>query len=202
MISSVPLNASRRRVFSSVFSPGSLQARPISATGSDHDQTQLASFQSTASSSTVKTGSFVSPQQERFTDAPRDQEKWDQAWSAATTFLAVPDQGFAPIYDARETDGSEALKDWNRLSPPSKETAEALSYLTAAAQQGTTAYGGTNSKDLIAWYGYEIRRHFLTNLRSGLYEVRLIICLHTAIGTNGSTAIETPGKRRSAPDNR
>ncbi|KAJ5880387.1 uncharacterized protein N7473_011440 [Penicillium subrubescens] len=169
MISSVPLNASRRRVFGSVFSPASLQARPTSAPGSDHDQTQLASFQST--SSTVKAGSFASPQQERFAEAPHDRETWDQAWSAATTFLAVPNQGFAPIYDARESDGSEALKDWNRLSPPSKETAEALSYLTASAQRGSAAYGATSSKSLIDWYGDEIRRHFLANIRSGLYEL-------------------------------
>lgn len=200
MISTVPLNASRRRVFGSVFSPASLQARPPTASGSDHDQTQLASFQST--SSTVKTGSFASPQQERFAEAPHDRETWDQAWSTATAFLAVPDQGFAPIYDARETDGSEALKDWNRLTPPSKETAEALSYLTAAAQQGSTAYGATSSQSLIDWYGDEIRRHFLANLRSGLYEVCAIQCLQTGIGTNGSIATENSGERRSAPDDR
>jgi anaphase-promoting complex subunit 2 len=176
MISSVPLNASRRRVFGSVFSPASLQARPASAPGSDHDQTQLASFQST--SSTVKAGSFASPQQERFAEAPHDRETWDQAWSAATTFLAVPNQGFAPIYDARESDGSEALKDWNRLSPPSKETAEALSYLTASAQRGSTAYEATSSKNLIDWYGDEIRRHFLANIRSGLYEVCTTLFAH------------------------
>lgn len=116
---------------------------------------------------------MASPQQEQFPDAPRDREIWEQAWSAATAFLAVPNQGFAPIYDARQTDGSEALKDGNRLSPPSKETADALSYLAATIQQGSTRYGVTGSKSLIDWYGDEIRRHFLANLRSGLYEVCL-----------------------------
>lgn len=167
MISSVPLNVGRRRVFDSVFSSASIQAQPPLAPNSDHDQTQLASFQSTASSSTVKTAVFNSPQQENFAHTPQDQETWDQAWSAATAFLAVPNQGFAPIYDARETDGSEALKLWNRLTPPSKETAEALSYLTAA-QQGS---GATKSKSLIDWYGDEMRRHFLVNLRNGLQNV-------------------------------
>ncbi|KAF3386612.1 Anaphase-promoting complex subunit 2 [Penicillium rolfsii] len=171
MISSVPLNASRRRVFGSVFSPASLQARPTSASGPDRDQTQLASFQSTASSSTVKTAYFASSQQDRFAEAPHNRETWEQAWSAATTFLAIPDQGFTPIHDARESGGSEELKDWGRLSPPSKEAAEALSYLTAVAQPDDTAHGATGLKSLVDWYGDEIRRHFLANLRSGLYEL-------------------------------
>lgn len=169
MMSSVPLNAGRRRVFDSVFSPASIQAQPPLAPNSDHDQTQLASFQSTSSSSTVKTTFFNSPQQEKIAHTPQDRETFDRAWSAATALLTVPNQGFAPIYDARETDGSEALKFWNRLTPPSKETAEALSYLTAAQQGG----GVTNSKSLIDWYCDEIRRHFLANLRNGLQNVRL-----------------------------
>ncbi|CEJ61810.1 hypothetical protein PMG11_10327 [Penicillium brasilianum] len=171
MITSVPLNAGRRRVFGSVFSPASLQARPPFESSSNPDQTQLASFQSTASSSTVRTASLASPQHEHHPDASRDREIWNRAWSAATAFLAVPNQGFAPIFDARQTDGSEALKGWNRLSPPSKETAEALSYLAATIQQGNTGYGVTGSKNLIDWYGDEIRRHFLVNLRSGLHEL-------------------------------
>lgn len=165
MLSTVPLNAGRRRVFGSVFSPASLEARPPFASTFEHDQTPFASFQSSTSSSTIKTGSqaisFATAPQE----PPADREAWDQAWSAATAFLAVPDLGFAPIYESRETDGSEALKQWNRLSPPSKETGEALAYLTAATRH-------TNTQDLFGWYADEIRRHFLTNLRSGLYEVR------------------------------
>lgn len=171
MLSTVPLNTGRRRIFGSVFSPASLEARPPFASSFDHDQTPAASFQSNASSSTIKTGpqttSFVSAQQE----PPIDREAWDRAWSAATAFLSVPDRGFAPIYESRDTDGSEALKEWNRLSPPSKETGEALAYLTAAAQYADTSLGVAGSKDLFSWYGDEIRRHFLTNLRTGLYEV-------------------------------
>lgn len=165
MMSTVPLNAGRRRVFGSVFSPASLEARPPFASSFGQAQAPYASFESTATSSTVKTGSqatsFVTAQEELSTDP----EKWDQAWSAATAFLAVPDLGFAPIFEYRETDGSEVLKRWNRLSPPSKGTGEALSYLAAGIQQAHT------SKDLFDWYGEEIRRHFLTNLRGGLTEV-------------------------------
>lgn len=162
-----PLSAGRRRVFGSVFSPSSLEAWPPFASSFGHDQTPFASLESTASSSTVKTGSqatsFVTAQQEPSTD----RETWDRAWSAATAFLAVPDLGFEPIFEYRETDGSEALKRWNRLSPPSKATGEALSYLTAGPRRANT------SKDLFEWYGEEIRRHFLTNLRDGLSEVWL-----------------------------
>lgn len=161
MLATAPLNAGRKRVFGSVFSPASLEARPPYASTFE---TPFTSFQSTASSSTIKTGSqaasFVTAPQE-----PPDREAWDHAWYAATAFLSVPDLGFAPIYAARETDGSEALKQWNRLSPPSKETGEALTYLTAVARHSST------KKDLFGWYADEIRRHFLTNLRGGLHEV-------------------------------
>lgn len=171
MLSTVPLNVGRRRVFGSVFSPASLEARPPFASSLDHNQTPFASFQSNDSSSTIKTGSqgaaFSPAQQEPLAD----REAWDQAWSVATAFLSVPNGGFAPIYESRETDGSKALKDWDRLSPPSKETGEALAYLTAAAQNSRSSAGAIKPKDLISWYGDEIRRHFLTNLRGGLCEV-------------------------------
>ena len=167
MLSTVPLNAGRRRVFGSVFPPASLEARPPRASSFDHDQTPVASFQSAASTSTIKTESFASTQIN-----PADRETWNQAWSLATAFLSVPDRGFAPIFECRETDGTEALKEWNRLRPPSKETAEALAYLTAAAQRAKGSPSMYNAKDLFSWYGDEIRRHFLTNLRVGLYEVR------------------------------
>ncbi|KAJ6086137.1 hypothetical protein N7486_010418 [Penicillium sp. IBT 16267x] len=160
MISTVPLSAGRRRVFGSVFPPASLEARPPFASSFDN-QTPIASFQST---STVQNESFRSVYQP--SNSAPDRQTWDQAWSAATAFLCVPDRGFAPIYDFRETDGSELLKEWNRLSPPSKETGEALAYLTAAAQ-----HGQSTQKSLFDWYGDEIRRHFLTNLRTELFKL-------------------------------
>jgi anaphase-promoting complex subunit 2 len=170
----MPLNTGRRRVFGSVFSPASLEARPPLASSFDHDQAALASFQSTASLATLKvdsqTGSFVSAHET--VDPLSDHETWDQAWSAATAFLSIPDHGFAPIYEARDTDGSEILRQLNRLTPPSKETADSLSYLAAAAQQTNTLQGGVGSRDLFSWYSDEIRRHFLTNMRGGLYQVR------------------------------
>ncbi|KAJ5101604.1 hypothetical protein NUU61_003826 [Penicillium alfredii] len=168
MLSTVPLNAGRRRVFGSVFSPASLEARPPTfASAFDHDPTDAPSFQgSIGSSSTVKADSQTS-----FISTHDSQDIWNHAWRAATAFLAVPDRGFAPLYKFRETDGSEALKEWNRLSPPSKETAEALAYLTASGQPVKSPESVAAVRALFEWYGDEIRRHFLVNLRAGLYEL-------------------------------
>ncbi|KAK5801071.1 hypothetical protein VI817_003283 [Penicillium citrinum] len=149
-------------------------SRPPLASSFDHDQAALASFQSTTSFATLKdsqTGSFYTALSQETPDTPSDRETWDHAWAAATAFLSIPDFGFDSIYEARGTDGSETLKEWNRLTPPSKETADALSYLAAATQYSGTSQGGTASRDLFSWYGEEMRRHFLTNLREGLYEV-------------------------------
>ncbi|KAJ5662689.1 hypothetical protein N7462_011615 [Penicillium macrosclerotiorum] len=156
MVSAISLTGARQRVFSSVFSPASLDAQPA-----------FASFQSSASSSTVRTGSFLSNPNQQFQsgESSLDQDTWDQAWTAAISFLSIPNRGFAPIYESRDTDGSDALKEWNRLSPPSKETAAALECLIHADQHAR------GPRNLFDWYGDEIRRHFLTNLRSGLYEL-------------------------------
>ncbi|KAJ5179847.1 hypothetical protein N7492_003057 [Penicillium capsulatum] len=169
-LSTVPLNAGRRRVFGSVFSPASLEARSPFAS-SVHGDTPLASFQSHDSSSTIKTeqhSQSFTPRHSQSADTPLARESWDLAWTAATAFLSVPDRGFGPIYESRGTDGSEPLKEWNRISPPSTEASEALAYLTAAANT-TLAIAGP--KDIFGWYGEEIRRHFLTNLREGLLEL-------------------------------
>ena len=155
-LTAVPLNAGRRRVFGSVF-PATLQTSSLS------EKTLNASFQSTDSSSTVKTD--FAPIHPSVT-SEADRETWDRAWAAATDFLSVPDRGFAPIYDARDTDGSEIIQEFARLSPPSKDTADALEYLVAAVPQAQD-----DSRNLFSWYGDEIRRHFLTNLRQGLHEV-------------------------------
>lgn len=201
MISTVPLNAGRRRVFGSVFSPASLEARPPFASSFNHDHTPFASFQSSDSSSTIKTGSQATAFSPVPQEPPADREAWDRAWSAATAFLSVPNRGFAPIYESRETDGSEALKDWNRLSPPSKETGEALAYLTAAAQNTRDSPGATRPKDLFSWYGDEIRRHFLTNLRGGLFEVWTQVPFACRFGTDLVTAFAKSRERRPFANN-
>ncbi|KAJ5214916.1 hypothetical protein N7468_010595 [Penicillium chermesinum] len=160
-LANVPLNAGRRRVFNSVFSPASLQARsPFSPS---ENENLNASFQSTGSSSTVRNDSFAVIHPDGVADSDRD---WDRAWTAATAFLAVPDLGFAPVYEGKDTDGSDAIQAFGRLSPPSRETADALTYLVSAAPQAAD-----ESKNLISWYGDEIRRHFLLNLRGGLHQL-------------------------------
>lgn len=162
MISTEPFTTTRTRVFGSVFSPASLEAYPPKSTSNFHEQT-VASFQSTDSSSTFKADS----QSTSFatiggsTDATSPEENTlDQARQAAREFLSVPDLGFELLYEFRNTDGSEVLKEWNRLSPPSNETAEALEHLMR-----------TSPWSLFEWYGNDIRRHFLVNLRTGLSKV-------------------------------
>lgn len=175
MLSTVPLTAGRRRVFGSVFSPASLEAQPPTLARFDREETPVASFQdSVVSSSTAKcspTYPFSTSQNDPLAESRLDQETCDRAWPAATAFLAVPDRGFAALYDAREMDENEALKAWNRLSPPLGETAEALAYLTASGQHAKTLRGVVTPWALVDWYCNEIRRHFLTNFRAGLREV-------------------------------
>ncbi|KAJ5102686.1 hypothetical protein N7532_003215 [Penicillium argentinense] len=160
MASTVPLNVGRRRVFHSVFSPASIEARPPFA-----DPTSQASFQSAASSSTVRTD----PQSQSFTSlheqAPSDPETWNRAWAAATAYLSIPDRGFedSEIVKRRERE--------NTIPPPSRDTVEAFSYLLAAAKHTNAAQGGTASRDLCDWYSEEMRRHFLTNLQRRLREI-------------------------------
>ncbi|KAJ5139166.1 Cullin homology [Penicillium bovifimosum] len=165
MLATVPLHAARRRVFGSVFSPATLEAHPTKSTTLQHDQTP-ASFESTDSSSTFKDSqatSFATIGGSTDTASP-EESALNQARLAAKEFLSVPNLGFDLIYKFRNTDGSEALKEWNRLSPPSKATAEALGHLMR-----------TSPWSLFDWYANDIRRHFLVNFRTGLS--KLLMCL-------------------------
>ncbi|EPS32004.1 hypothetical protein PDE_06963 [Penicillium oxalicum 114-2] len=168
MMFSTPLNVGRRRVFSSVFSPASLETR-ASGPSVDRESTQNASFNPDSSFSTIRTGSFISPQQDKFTSSVLDQETWEQAWSLATDFLALPDEGFAAIYNARGcVEGTGKTARWNKS--PSQEAAEALSYL-ASSESSKASSEPNGLHELVHWYGGEIRRHFLANIRHGLYEL-------------------------------
>jgi anaphase-promoting complex subunit 2 len=167
MLSTVPLNVGRRRVFGSVFSPASLEgsAKSKSTPKHENDQTPTTSFHSsTGSTSTFKADSLPTSFATvgGSTDSP-DEETLEQARRAASEFLSVPNLGFQLLYDYRNSDGSEVLKQWNRLSPPSKETAEALECLVRNCPW--TLFDG---------YGCDIRRHFLVNLRDGLSQVRCL----------------------------
>jgi anaphase-promoting complex subunit 2 len=194
MLATVPFHAARRRVFGSVFSPASLEAHPPKSTNLQHDQTPDASFESTDSSSTFKADSqatsFATIGGSTDTASP-EEGTLNQARLAAKEFLSVPNLGFDLIYKFRNTDGSEVLKEWNRLSPPSKETAEALEHLMR-----------TSPWSLFDWYGNDIRRHFLVNLRTGLTKVWPLCAIRKwwSVYADDSIAINVPGQRRSAPD--
>ncbi|KAJ5908875.1 hypothetical protein N7495_001557 [Penicillium taxi] len=159
-MSTPSLNA-RRRVIDSVFSPASLLAQPPSTIWEQDEQIAL-SFASNGSNATIKFESFYESDLNR-------RQKWDQAWSSATAYLSVPDRGFLPIFKARGTDGNELLKEWNRLSPFGEDS-EALSYLMAVDRSASPPKP-LSATCLFSWYGDEIRRHFLVNVRDGLVEV-------------------------------
>ncbi|KAA8644201.1 hypothetical protein EYZ11_004675 [Aspergillus tanneri] len=94
-----------------------------------------------------------------------DQDTWDRAWHAATTFLMIPDNGF--ILGKRLSE-IEFLRLSNRHKAPSKEVADALVYLTG---EGREARADGEEHNIIDWYGNEIRRHFLKNFRDGLFKL-------------------------------
>ncbi|KAF7717742.1 Uncharacterized protein PECH_007691 [Penicillium ucsense] len=169
MINSNPLNVGRRRVFGSVFSPAPFEARS-SGRGVDNGNTQAASpFHPDASFSTIRTGSFNSPQPGKSFSSTLDRETWNQAWCLASDFLSLPHAGFAEIYNARgRVENKGKASRWHR--PPSQEVAEALSYL-ACSESSETSSELNGLHELLLWYGGEIRRHFLANMRQGLHEL-------------------------------
>ncbi|KAL4788376.1 hypothetical protein BJX76DRAFT_176215 [Aspergillus varians] len=111
---------------------------------------------------------------------------WDRAWRAATVFLSIPDGEFEKLVLHSEDSEGEFLKLWNRHKRPSKDTREALRYLTKLSMEDSD----DAPKSIIDWYGSEIRRHFLRNFkeelsvivsspsdRNDLLEVLVVRCL-------------------------
>lgn len=104
------------------------------------------------------------------TEPAPDQPTWDASWRAATTFLAIPDNGF---FLATQLSEDELLRLSNRHQTPSKEVTGAMEYLIAQGRDGLAAKG---RRSIIDWYGNEIRRHFLENFREGLFMVGVAFC--------------------------
>lgn len=146
------ITASRKRVFTSVFSTAS----PTLATT---DYTSLKSIPIDPLATPRR--SFDDSQLTEPDEPGPDQETWDRAWEAATTFLAVPDRGFAALGAFEGIDEEVFLKRWNRYEKPSRRTADALGVVVSQTQRGS----------IVDWYGQEIRRHFLKNFRDGLFDV-------------------------------
>lgn len=98
-----------------------------------------------------------------------DQAAWERAWQLATRFLSVPDAGFT-VAQYTHADDPKFLQVSNRHQKSSSETSHALRSLVRALERGDDT-----PRNILDWYGYEIRRHFLKNFRNGLYEVGWIL---------------------------
>lgn len=171
MLSTSPITASRNRVLGSVFSPASRQnlssptSLALGITTLNHPSKSADPLISTSRS--VNRPSDAT----EYIDESLPDQDWDRAWHIATEFLSVPDRGFAPLAECKDTGEAEFLKGWNRYGSPSKETSDALAYLVAPlGRDGLCADKGQHS--IFGWYESEMRRHFLKNFRDGLVKVR------------------------------
>jgi anaphase-promoting complex subunit 2 len=90
----------------------------------------------------------------------------DRAWHVATTFLSLPNRGFEIL--ARTDDAATLLRSDVAVS---QETSNALAYLLSSSSRERSRLHDAKELDLIEWYGYEMRRHFLTNFRTGFAKV-------------------------------
>ncbi|KAH0558722.1 hypothetical protein GP486_004631 [Trichoglossum hirsutum] len=154
---------SRKRIFSSVFPDSSSVytiptpvATPVASfitPGQSFGGAQTESQTSTQS----PTSSFVA-----------EHIRWNRAWHTATGFLSLPDE---PI-TFRTIDQSPTLlrATWKRQPQP--ETLEAIKYLLFNSKQNSSD-GMSSGDDLVDWYTYEVRRHFLTFVRPGIR----LVCL-------------------------
>lgn len=172
MFQNVPLSIGRKRVFDSVFSPASLDQAvappPITPLLS-----LLAADRSFESATEI-----ASPSQSRRLSsrdgsqgARPERAAWDRAWDAATSFLSIPDKGFAVLEASDGMEKAKFLKQWNRHGSPSKTTLDALTYLLKSSSLKKVPQAQPEEHDLIEWYGNEMRRHFLVNFRSSLVQV-------------------------------
>lgn len=115
-------------------------------------------------------------------DPPSDQATWDRVWHIATAFLAVPDCGFGPLLAAGDsTDETEFLRQWNRHGKPSKEASDALAYLLRPLSRGEGLRAEKGQGNILVWYEFEMRRHFLKNFRDGLLKV----CFASLLSSSG-----------------
>lgn len=100
-----------------------------------------------------------------------DQATLDRAWQVATTFLAIPDCGFDILYRYEDIGEAKFLRLTNRDKKPSREVIEAFVYLMKPFTMGLDVAEDMAQRNILDWYAYEMRRHFLKNFRGGLYKV-------------------------------
>lgn len=177
---------SQRRVFDSVFPPASLKdiaptptATPLLGhtspgqafgfgfglqpqTSSGHEHASLTASHGHGSSG-VEDGDDGSP----------EQVVWNRAWHAATSSLSFPDHGFQALMETDLTENG-MYERWSPSNLGSREARAAFMYLLSPSSQGRHLRRDSGEDDLLKWYDLEIRRHFLTNFKSGF----VMVCIY------------------------
>ncbi|RAK97450.1 anaphase promoting complex subunit 2 [Aspergillus ibericus CBS 121593] len=172
MPSTTALYTSRRRVFGSILPPASLEDFPSAGLAAGPTTSSLFCNFSSSVKSRDSSSQFRSSIASDKTDVDEpwlDQATWDRAWQAATAFLSIPDCGFEVLLRYEAIGEAEFLRLSNRDQKPSREVLEALAYLMKAITMGVEGEG--DMQNLLEWYGYEIKRHFLKNFRGGLFKL-------------------------------
>ncbi|RAH85969.1 anaphase-promoting complex subunit ApcB [Aspergillus japonicus CBS 114.51] len=206
-----PTTSRRKRVFSSVLPPASLDDFPLAAKShalgpnpplfsrsshrSHQPDSQRPENPTFRTSTTSQQTEIATSDDDDHDELCPEQATWDRAWRVATKFLAVPDRGFATLLRCEQMDQSHFMRLWNRHRTADQEILDAFACLLEPflGQRRMRQQRDALQKSILDWYGFEIRRHFLRNVRSGLVETlqgpekdgllqRIVVCLQVIRG--------------------
>ncbi|RDH36146.1 hypothetical protein BDQ94DRAFT_185330 [Aspergillus welwitschiae] len=167
-------DSDRRRVFNSVLPSASLEDFPSAGLAIGPTTSTLFPTFSSGTKTRDSSSQFRSSVTSDKTDIDEpwmDQATLDRAWQVATTFLAIPDCGFDILYRYEDIGEAKFLRLTNRDKKPSREVIEAFEYLMKPFTMGLDVAEDMAQRNILDWYAYEMRRHFLKNFRGGLYKV-------------------------------
>ncbi|KAI2862423.1 hypothetical protein CBS147343_3059 [Aspergillus niger] len=168
------IHTSRRRVFNSVLPSASLEDFPSAGLAIGPTTSTLFPTFSSGTKTRDSSSQFRSSVTSDKTDIDEpwmDQATLDRAWQVATTFLAIPDCGFDILYRYEDIGEAKFLRLTNRDKKPSREVIEAFEYLMKPFTMGLDVAEDMAQRNILDWYAYEMRRHFLKNFRGGLYKL-------------------------------
>lgn len=156
-----PLDKSRKRILSAVF--------PVSAQISTQPTPQATPDTQFAAPGQPFGGFHdgpVSSLDELPSDPVARQIAWERAWHSATSFLRLP-ADLVSIHGQLEIDDLE--RNWLKKHP--LDSPYAVKHLLRLGSGLSAPDDGPHDEPLLAWYGNEVRRHFLTLIRPRLHSV-------------------------------
>ncbi|GAQ42354.1 hypothetical protein AtubIFM55763_007579 [Aspergillus tubingensis] len=168
------IHTSRRRVFNSVLPSASLEDFPSAGLAIGPTTSTLFPNFSSGTKTRDSSSQFRSSITSDKTDIDEpwmDQATLDRAWQVATKFLTIPDCGFDILYRYEDIGEAKFLRLTNRDKKPTREVMEALEYLLKPFTMGLDVTEDMAQRNILDWYAYEMRRHFLKNFRGGLYKL-------------------------------